>query len=59
METLKQERLTHALTIDMGNLCGHPTSQPGGGRATSMDANVTCGTCKQMLAELRAAVTKP
>ena len=59
METLKQERLMHALTIDMGNLCGQPVSEPGGGRASSLDANVNCVTCQLMLQQLRQAVQTP
>jgi hypothetical protein len=51
METLKQERLIHSLTLDMGNRCGYPTDKPGGGRATSADGNVTCQACREILAE--------
>jgi hypothetical protein len=47
-ETLAETRIVHLLTIDMGNRCGHPTG-PGGLRATSNSAHVTCPDCRQIL----------
>jgi hypothetical protein len=37
--------VVHCLTVDMGNLCGVPSTEPGGGRATSAVAEVTCPEC--------------
>jgi hypothetical protein len=50
-ETLAQERREHYLTIEMGNLCGQPTSSPGGTRATSVSGNVTCEECRHIIAK--------
>lgn len=40
----------HLMTIQMGNFCGRPTSQPEGGRATSRREDVTCEACLSLLA---------
>ena len=36
----------HYMTIEMGNLCGQPSSEPGGGRASSVLSQVTCPACR-------------
>ena len=45
METLEQERRMHRMTIEMGNLCGAPISEPGNGRASSLWRSVNCPAC--------------
>ena len=35
----------HWLTIDLGNFCGQPSSEPHGGQATSDPTKVTCQDC--------------
>lgn len=45
----------HLMTINMGNLCGRPASEPEGGRATSKRADVTCDGCLSLLDALDRA----
>jgi hypothetical protein len=38
----------HRMTIDLGNLCGMPTADPRGRRASSAWSDVTCRACTEL-----------